>query len=166
MELFLKTNLQEIKTAMFWPDIDEKGFVEGRNLVKAFITCFQVLLPTTLLRKPEIACVITYSFVFQTYPSGAEEAPQLFGCLPSALQTLGAPCKPEWWHMPIIPAHRRWRQEDQMFKVSLSYVVISRAAWATRDPAIVCFSWQLDKPEKRNPQLRRCLHWTGLRAYL
>lgn len=76
--------------------------MEGRNLVKVFITCFQVLLLTTLLHKPEIACVIRYSFVFQTYPSGAEEASQLLGCLPSTLQTLGAPRKPGWWHMPII----------------------------------------------------------------
>lgn len=30
-----------------------------------------------------------------------------------------------WWHRPVIPAFRRWRQED------LGYIVSSRPAWAT-----------------------------------
>lgn len=34
--------------------------------------------------------------------------------------------------MPVIPAFGRWRQEDQGFKVILSYIVVLWAAWATR----------------------------------
>jgi hypothetical protein len=28
-----------------------------------------------------------------------------------------------WWFVPVIPAIRRLRQEDQQFKVSLGYTV-------------------------------------------
>jgi hypothetical protein len=28
----------------------------------------------------------------------------------------------EWWHIPVIPALRRLRQEDGEFEASLSYI--------------------------------------------
>jgi hypothetical protein len=28
-----------------------------------------------------------------------------------------------WWHMPLIPALRRLRQEDREFPVNLGYIV-------------------------------------------
>lgn len=31
-----------------------------------------------------------------------------------------------WWLMPVIPVLRRWRQEHQWFKVTLSYIEDSR----------------------------------------
>jgi hypothetical protein len=27
-----------------------------------------------------------------------------------------------WWYMPVIPALRRWRQEEAKFKTSLGYI--------------------------------------------
>jgi hypothetical protein len=30
-----------------------------------------------------------------------------------------------WWCMPVIPALRRWRQEDHELKASLHYIVRS-----------------------------------------
>lgn len=36
--------------------------------------------------------------------------------------------------MSAIPALRMERQEDQKFKVILSYIVSSRPSWATGDP--------------------------------
>lgn len=31
--------------------------------------------------------------------------------------------KPAWWHMLVIPALRRWKQEDKEFKADLNYIV-------------------------------------------
>lgn len=28
-----------------------------------------------------------------------------------------------WWHIPVILVHRRWRQGDQAFRSTLSYLV-------------------------------------------
>lgn len=33
------------------------------------------------------------------------------------------------WHMTEISVVRRWRQEDQMFKIILNYIVSSKAVW-------------------------------------
>lgn len=35
-----------------------------------------------------------------------------------------------WWHLSIIPVPGRWRHEDQEFKVTFSYMVSMRLAWA------------------------------------
>lgn len=35
-----------------------------------------------------------------------------------------------WWlHMPANPALRRWRQEDEKFKVSLGYIMSLRPSF-------------------------------------
>jgi hypothetical protein len=35
-----------------------------------------------------------------------------------------------WWHTSVIPALRRWRQEDCEFEASLGYIANSRPVWA------------------------------------
>lgn len=37
--------------------------------------------------------------------------------------------KPVWWLMSVIPALKRYRQEEHMFKVLLCYIVSSGPAW-------------------------------------
>jgi hypothetical protein len=32
-----------------------------------------------------------------------------------------------WWHTPIIPILKRWREEDHKFEASLDYKVNSRS---------------------------------------
>lgn len=39
------------------------------------------------------------------------------------------------WHTPINPESGKQRQEDQEFKVSVSYTANSRPDWATQDTA-------------------------------
>ena len=39
--------------------------------------------------------------------------------------------EPEGWHMPVIPAPGKQRQEDLEFKASLDYIVSSESTWAT-----------------------------------
>lgn len=34
------------------------------------------------------------------------------------------------WYTPVMPAVRKWRWEDQEFKVSLGYMISLRGAWA------------------------------------
>jgi hypothetical protein len=36
-----------------------------------------------------------------------------------------------WWHMPVMTALKKLRQEDNGFKVSLGYIVSLRSAWIT-----------------------------------
>jgi hypothetical protein len=38
---------------------------------------------------------------------------------------------PVWWWVPVLPALGRWRQEDQEFKVNLSFIVSLKTVWAT-----------------------------------
>lgn len=34
------------------------------------------------------------------------------------------------WYIPFNPTLKRWRQEDQVFKASLGYILSLRAVWA------------------------------------
>jgi predicted transposase YdaD len=36
---------------------------------------------------------------------------------------------PVWWCIPIILALERWKQEDQEFKVIMTYIARSRLVW-------------------------------------
>ena len=37
-----------------------------------------------------------------------------------------------WQDMPIIPALRKWRQEDEEFNVIFNYIVTLKSAWNTQ----------------------------------
>lgn len=48
--------------------------------------------------------------------------------------------RPHRWHIPVILALGKQKEEDQEFKVIFGYTVSSRLAWATKDLSLVFFS--------------------------
>lgn len=43
-------------------------------------------------------------------------------------------CSCAWWHIPVVPALERQRQECQEFKESLEYILRARPTWGYKRP--------------------------------
>jgi hypothetical protein len=101
-------------------------FLTSLSLLSCFLLAVIPIAPLNWpLLSSQITCTWPKSLVNFPFLSHSISQEQLL--LNTAFKNIWLP----WWHMPVILALDRLRQEDGEFQTNLGYIVSSRPTWTT-----------------------------------